>query len=248
MKRQPFEAHDVNGGELWATEAELPAMQALGLHLQNRWQDYLRAGLAGGRGRIAIVETRTRRLLLKQLRRGGALRGLWRDRFAGKRRLLANLTLPLEASDRGVSTPPVVAMLLVSGPPGFWRGWLAVELVEHARDLASQLIDGELTDERWELALRQVRKLHDAGIEHPDLNLGNLMTSQDGTAWIIDLDKAQRRSGSLGTSARCAGLRRLRRSYRKICLENGLEAKLTDEWLAWYGADEAIRQSFSSGS
>jgi len=248
MKRQPFEAHDVKGGELWTTEAELPAMQALGLHLQNRWQDYLRAGLAGGRGRIAIVETRTRRLLLKQLRRGGALRTLWRDRFAGNGRLLANLTLPFEAIDRGVSTPPVVAMLLVSGPPGFWRGWLAVELVEHAQDLASQLIDGELTEDHWELALQQVRKLHDAGIEHPDLNLGNLMTDQDGAAWIIDLDKAQRRADPLDAGARAAGLRRLRRSYRKLCRENGLEPQLTDEWLAWYGADEAIRQSFSSGS
>ena len=116
-RRQPFEAHAVKGGELWTTEDELPAMQALGLHLQNRWQDYLRAGLAGGRGRVAVVETRTRRLLLKQLRRGGALRSLWRDRFAGNRRLLANLTLPFEAIDRGVSTPPAVAMLLVPGPP-----------------------------------------------------------------------------------------------------------------------------------
>ena len=234
MSGEPFVAYQVKGGELWAQESQLDALRELGLHLPLRWRDYLRAGLAGGRGKIAFVETRERRLHLKQLRRGGALRKMWRDRFPGRERLLANLETPARAIAAGVATPPAVALLLLPGPPGFYRGFLAVEALE-AEDLASRWVRGAATEEDWRAAMGVIRSLHEAGIEHPDLNLGNIMIDDDGKAWVIDLDKARCHEKALDADRCEAARRRFERSYRKVARQQGVEATDRD-WQQLYEA------------
>ena len=45
----------------------------------------------------------------------------------------------IEVARRGIATPPPVALLAVEGPRGLYRGWLATEEVDRARDLGSLL-------------------------------------------------------------------------------------------------------------
>jgi hypothetical protein len=64
-----------------------------------------------------------------------------------------------------------------------------------------------------------LRDLHDAGLWHPDLNLGNVlvvMRSYGASLAYVDLDRARLHDRPLGIAARRRSLRRLRRSAAKL--------------------------------
>jgi len=218
----------------------------LGLDRAEGWSALLRreAG-AAGRGATAVLTTATGHALrLKAMCRGGLVARLWRDRFVGSGRLLANLTLPLEALRRGVRTPRARALLLVQGPPGLWRGWLAMDEISGARDLARRLSGDQPPPTRVLVAaLHAVRGMHDAGVEHLDLNLGNLAVVESDDAvegWILDLDRARLWPGPVPGGRRSAALLRLERSAAKLA-HRGASAVARvppDAWGAWYAGDD----------
>ncbi|MDH3626215.1 MAG: hypothetical protein OEV00_08055 [Acidobacteriota bacterium] len=199
--------------------------KAHGLDDPGRWKSYLaEATEAGGRGGWRRVDAGHESWVLKQLGRGGLTATLWRDRFLGSGRMLANVTVPVAARRRGVATPEIVGALAVSGPPLLYRGWLAIVEETDTRDLARRLVDGEALDEAVQRKIvSAIRKLHDAGIEHRDLNLGNILVSCSAspTVTILDLDRARVHDGPLDDALRERGVRRLLRSYRKLRLQHG---------------------------
>ncbi len=64
-----------------------------------------------------------------------------------------------------------------------------------------------------------VRRMHDTGLHHRDLNLGNLLLrrspSGEWEAFIVDLDRAVLRQEPLSLGLRSRALGRLERSYVK---------------------------------
>ena len=230
----------VADGELWLASGFEEAADELGLGKRSRWESLIAGGKAAGRGRIAFVENSSRHMTLKQLRRGGALGSLWRDRFPSRERLTANLSTPTLARERGVSTPAALALLLVSGPPGLWRGWLALETVPRARDMMQRVLQQTPTAEVWGEVLAVVHSLHDAGIDHPDLNLGNLLLDEDGKAWVIDLDGCSVHSTTLDTDRRIDAIRRVERSYLKTCFLNDVTTDQAIHWPAAYAPGDAV--------
>ena len=115
-------------------------------------------------------------LRLKRLRRGGWMAPLWRDRVIGEGRALDNLRVSVEAGRRGVATPPVLALLVVKSVGGLVRAWLAIEELAEAVDLRSCFrSDQPPTHAELDAALGLVRRMHDLGLEHRDLNLGNIL-------------------------------------------------------------------------
>jgi tRNA A-37 threonylcarbamoyl transferase component Bud32 len=213
-RRGPF---TLVADERWveaALRAGLDTPQGWAVHLAN-------AARAPGRGATARIVLEPGRVArLKQLRRGGWLAGLWRDRFAGRRRALDNLRLGVEVARRGVPTPAPLALLLERAAPGRVRAWLAVEEIEDAEDLATRFALGRppCADE-LDAVLGLVRRMHERGIDHRDLNLGNLLLrpGPQPRAWVIDLDRARLGPGALSIGRRRRALRRLERSYVKSC-------------------------------
>ena len=69
------------------------------------------------------------------------------------------------------------------------------------------------------VVLGAVRSMHDAGVDHVDLNLGNLLLAHGDDdsprCWIIDFDRARLGSRSLSFARRQRALRRLERSLVK---------------------------------
>jgi tRNA A-37 threonylcarbamoyl transferase component Bud32 len=219
---------------LVADARRIDALREAGLADVECWRALLAGPRASrGRGPAVVVPLAGGTVRLKRLGRGGLLRGLWRDRVVGTRRLLDNLRLPAEAARRGIPTPRAVALMLLAGPPGFYRGWLALEDVPSAADLAQLFSSSEPPrPDELENVLRLVRRMHDQGLEHRDLNLGNLLVRRDGgspAALVIDLDGARLHPGGLSLRLRLAALRRLERSFVK---------------LAGSGGDEQLRRSF----
>jgi tRNA A-37 threonylcarbamoyl transferase component Bud32 len=204
-----------------AAEDELAALEQAGLATVGGWRATRPEPGGSGRGRTTclVLSTGTR-VRLKQLLRGGTLASLWRQRFVGTGRLIRNVELPHAARERGLATPRVVALLVVAGPPGLYRGWLAVENVDDAIDLRRRVASARPpARDEWSTVMELVRLMHDHGLEHRDLNLGNLLLApaKDGIprAFVIDLDDARLHDGPLTFRARLAGLRRLERSYVK---------------------------------
>ncbi len=223
-------------------ELEEPLTQA-GLDRIAGWVERLNATGGGpSRGKTARLSIAGQVFRLKQLRRGGAFGRLWCDRFPGRRRLLRNLRLSAEARRRGVSTPRAVALLLVQGPPGLHRGWLALEEVDGAEDLASRFnSERPPTISELSAVMHVVKAMHDAGIEHRDLNLGNLLIRASGIepqAFVIDLDGARSYSQALGFERRQRSLRRLERSYVKWVDTERQDPVVRDAFYAEYAGDD----------
>jgi hypothetical protein len=66
-------------------------------------------------------------------------------------------------------------------------------------------------------AARLIRRAHDAGLLHPDLNARNILLCPDGSAMVLDLDRAELLD-ELSLSDRFAALARLYRSLHKLGL------------------------------
>jgi hypothetical protein len=199
-----------------------------------------------GRGAIARVALDGgRRAVLKKLRRGGWAGPLWRDRFPGPSRPLANLDVPIEGARKGIPTAAPVALLLVEGPPGLFRAWLATEEIPEASDLLTRLRAGVPADAALLPAvLGAMRRAHDAGLVHPDLNLGNfLVRPRAGGGWdvfLVDLDGASLLPGPLGFRGRQAALRRFERSaVKNFGAEGPPGAGSPSSWYALYAAGDA---------
>jgi len=231
----------VADGELWLAEGFEEEAGEFGLADRARWELLIADGIAGGRGKIAFIENSDRRVALKQLRRGGVAGRIWCERFSSRARLTANLSIPRIARERGVATPAALALLVVGGPPGLWRGWLAIEALRAARDMRRRLLESAPSAEEWAKALSAARALHDAGIEHPDLNLGNLLIDEAGQGWVVDLDGCKVHTEALDVDLRIDAIRRIERSYLKTCFLNDVAADPAIDWPAAYArGDEAL--------
>lgn len=234
---EAFERRERDGARFWARRDLLAAALAAGLDAASGWESRLDRP-AGGRGPTGLLALGVAGPVarLKRLRRGGLAGPLWRDRFPGTGRIVSNLAVPLEARRRGVPTPEPLLLLAVPGPPGLWRGWLATEELADALPVERFLgtpEEGAVVRE----SMRVVRAMHDAGIEHRDLNLGNLLVRAHGGApevVVLDLDDARVRPGPLDFAARRRALRRLERSTSK---RRGVAS--CDAWGEAYAGDDA---------
>ena len=95
--------------------------------------------------------------------------------------------------------------------------------------LAARWLAGEATDEDWAVAGRCIRRFHDAGVRHADLNANNIMLDGRGGAWLLDFDRGRvQRPGPWREQV----LARLARSLEKI----GRGAGRGDEWQARFAA------------
>jgi 3-deoxy-D-manno-octulosonic acid kinase len=81
-----------------------------------------------------------------------------------------------------------------------------------------------------------VRRFHDLGVCHADLNVHNILLSEDGV-YLVDFDRCQLRGGGLW---RDANLVRLRRSLEKLTW--GLPPERFGE-ADWHGLLDGYRQS-----
>jgi hypothetical protein len=241
-----FEALRTDGTMLIVAVDRRETILSAGLDSPANWQrEPTGRGTEAGRGgivRLRLADGTT--AVLKQMRRGGALAALWRDRYPGTGRLLENLRIPLEALRRGVPTAPPLAMLLVSGPAGLYRAWAAFEEIEDAPDLTVHLRSkAPPTLEEIDAVVGVVRRMHQEGIEHRDLNLGNLLLRrlQDGgaEAFVVDLDRARLWDRPVPVKQRVRALCRLERSSVKLFGERPVAAfDLRRRWYEAYALDD----------
>jgi len=159
--------------------------------------------------------------VLRWYRRGGLPRLVADDRFVafGGLRPLRELAVTEEARRRGLAVPEVLGARVDRVGPALYRGAIVTRRIGGVVSLA-ELARG--SDRRRRLAAlgavgAALRRMHDQGLHHRDLNAGNLLLRPQGDGFavtIIDLDRA-RLMASVPAGRRRAALARLARSLAK---------------------------------
>lgn len=177
-----------------------------------------------GRGETRVVPFDGGAWVVRHAFRGGAVARLLGDRYVryGEPRPYAELRVSNGLRQHNIETPAVVAFAIY--PDGiFYRADIVTEYVPDSVDLAT-LTFGEHRAPpgqrvaAWRAAGALLRRAFNAGLLHPDLNLGNILIAGDPEApraWIIDLDRA-RLGGDMSADRRVAMQRRMNRSREKL--------------------------------
>lgn len=183
----------------------------------DHWRDRGQAiGEARGRGTALIFEEGGRRFVLRHYRRGGLIakwnpdRYLWLGEDATRPLRELRLTMQLKAA--GLPVPePIAARYLREG--ALYRGDLITALLPDTMTLAQRLDAGELSLRSWAEIGRCIRRFHDYGLCHADLNAHNILLRGDEEVFLIDFDRGRLRGPGLW---RDANLARLYRSLEKL--------------------------------
>ena len=137
--------------------------------------------------------------VLRPYRRGGMVAHLSREHYiwCGSSRTRAAREFKLTAAlrEKGLAVPqPIAACVWHKG--FFYEGALITARIPGAQTLADSI---ESSEDLPYTSLRAVgaliRKAHELGLDHVDLNARNLLLDQEGNPWIIDLDRCRIRSG-----------------------------------------------------
>ncbi len=174
-------------------------------------------GSAEGRGTTHFIELNGMPCVLRHYRRGGLVAKLLADRYRWASlpetrawrewRLLADLTA------QGLPVPrPVAARVITSGL--FYRADLIMQRLSDTRSLSQTLESGPLPATQWSAIGHCIRRFHDTGVYHADLNAHNILLGADAAVWLIDFDKGEIRPPA--RSWQDANLARLRRSLDKL--------------------------------
>jgi 3-deoxy-D-manno-octulosonic acid kinase len=181
--------------------------------------------LKSGRGtafRISIKDVEN--VIVRRYRHGGLFGKIFRDRYFIGHRALEELFCLTTASIRGVPVPEALGVSERRRrfwfiPSPFYTAQIATTEIADSINLPEFLNGVDDTKLRGEVLLRAgaaIKKMHDAGIHHKDLNMNNLLVKTvDDAIFIIDFDRAKI-FPLLTDRFRLKSLRRLLRSARKL--------------------------------
>lgn len=171
---------------------------------------------APGRGTTVFVRHDDATLALRHYHRGGLPARFSRDAYfwlgLEKSRPWREWHLLLELQQRGLPVPQPVAAL-ISRDGLFYRGDIVTKVVD-AEPLADWLVKGRMPSEQLRSLGACLRRFHDAGVYHADLNACNILLDDQGKVTLIDFDRGELRTPA--KSWQQANLARLKRSLEKF--------------------------------
>lgn len=180
------------------------------------WQEQGRIlGSAKGRGTTWFVQGDNGAYALRHYYRGGLWGKVVKDKyhFTGweNTRAYQELMLLNQLREHQVNVPqPIAAKVTRSG--WTYRADILISQIPNAQDLVGLLSEHEISPELYQHIGQQIRKMHDANINHTDLNIHNILIDEHNKVWIIDFDKCYQQAGNDWKDDNIA---RLKRSFEK---------------------------------
>ena len=204
----------------------------------------------GGRGTVYSVPLPSsgRRIVVRCSRRGGFGGALLKDKYWGSRRPFRELAVTEKMRKAGIPVPEMLAVIARRALGPFFTTVIVTRLIENAVNLADFL--QECGTDRGCIGRKKavidataclVRRMHDAGFLHADLQAKNILVQQreeSNEIFVVDLDGA-RHLCSLGNKPREKNLFRLNRSIAKLGLSNVTRADRL-RFLRSYFADDPL--------
>ncbi len=219
---------------------------------------------AVGRGEVLFVESGDEGWVVRPYRRGGLIGRLIRRSYfytgCDRSRSFRELRLLAAMQARDLPVPrPVAALCERHGL--FYRACIITETIPHQTTLW-QMIHAQLSDEPDERQNDQqmlgtitavgrcIRRFHDAGVWHADLNAHNVLISDDDHISLIDFDRGRMsETAERDASEASSNLERLKRSVNK-CLNNLPETTSGPTLLGLHAPEEhlsVIESAFRDG-
>ncbi len=182
--------------------------------LQNRG---LLTGLARGRGTTWFYAHDELALVLRHYQRGGMIAQLLYDRYlwTGIKRTRAwrEWALLAHMYARDLPVPQPIAARVVRS--GIWyRADLITRRILFTEPLADKLMHNGLDVPRWRGIGLCIRRFHDAGVYHADLNAHNILLGKENAVYLADFDKGELRKHD--QKWKDENLERLHRSLMKL--------------------------------
>lgn len=173
-------------------------------------------GSAAGRGTTRFFEHGGQRYALRHYHRGGLVARLSADRYLWRgesaTRPLRELRLTLRMQAAGLPVPVIVAARYQRQGLTY-TGDIITCFLPATRTLAQQLAAEGLGLAGWAAIGRCIRRFHDQGYCHADLNAHNVLLRGESEVFLIDFDRGRQRKPGLWQDANLA---RLLRSLEKL--------------------------------
>jgi 3-deoxy-D-manno-octulosonic acid kinase len=201
-------------------------------------------GVAHGRGAAHLIHTGAHHYVLRHYRRGGLIAHLSTDRYLWRgewlTRPFVEWQLMYHLARAGLPVPaPIGARYRRSGVT--YTGDLITQRLIDGEPLSARLAQAVVPILHWIAIGRCIRRFHDCGVCHADLNAHNVLLGADDAVYLIDFDRGRLRKPGLWCDA---NLVRLRRSLEKVTY--GLPDERFTE-ADWHGLLDGYRVS-SGGS
>ncbi|MCM2129326.1 3-deoxy-D-manno-octulosonic acid kinase [Larsenimonas rhizosphaerae] len=173
-------------------------------------------GRAPGRGESLFLSREDQQWVLRPYRRGGLIGRVVREHYVWTRleatRAFRECRLTARLQQAGLPVPaPVGACVWRHGLT--YRAALLTVRISGAHALATCLEEGRADHALLHDVGRMIRRFHDHGLDHVDLNARNILIDEAHTPWLIDLDRCQLRAGE---RFKARNLERLSRSFEKF--------------------------------
>lgn len=173
-------------------------------------------GTGNGRGEVWFINCDFGDFVIRRYRRGGLVAKFNKRAFfyTGLKNTRPWQELSLLETMRAQNLPvPRPIGGLVTHEKGLYCSSLITATIPHAKDLFDILKAGNSHSLNWTEIGAVIKRFHDAGIYHSDLNCHNIMIDQDNTVWVIDFDKCDQRP--INTTWQQNNIDRLKRSLDK---------------------------------
>lgn len=185
------------------------------------WGNQARPVSSGGRGGAWFLQAGEDKLVLREYRRGGLVAKFARYAYAFTReadvRSFAEFRLLNAMLSKGLPVPRPVAAWYRKLSPIQYRAAIIIERLENTSPLADLI--AELDGDAWESIGETIRRFHDAGVMHADLNCFNVLVRGD-EYFLIDFDKSRLTADSAPARWKEANLDRFSRSLVKVAGEH----------------------------
>ncbi|MDK8466027.1 3-deoxy-D-manno-octulosonic acid kinase [Marinobacter sp. SS13-12] len=201
------------------------------------WGQNARPVSSGGRGGAWFLQAGEDKLVLREYRRGGLMAKVSRSSYGytceSEVRSFAEFRLLNQLVSLGLPVPRPVAAWYRKLSPIRYKAAIIIEQLVGTTPLAELL--QTMDRQAWASLGRTVRKFHDAGVLHADLNCFNILV-RGVEFFLIDFDKGAIKPASSTSGWKDQNLSRLHRSLVKV--SGGESLLLRQGWqsfLAGYG-------------
>ena len=187
---------------------------------------------SAGRGNTLIVADEGGEFVLRHYLRGGLAGRLFYDSYvwagAERTRAFSEWRLLARLYSMGLPVPkPAAARVIRHGL--IYRADLLTVKIDGIRPLSDRIAAAEGGMQFWRNLGAVIRRFHDSGVYHADLNAYNVQVGEQDEIYLLDFDRSGIRTAG---SWKQANLQRLHRSLRKICgLDGGIRFDAAD-WQA----------------
>jgi len=178
---------------------------------------------SGGRGQAWFIEINGHSAVYRKYMRGGLVARLIQQTYFGlnveNTRSVKEWRMLQWMHGQGLPVPQAIAASVCRWPFGFspfYRAQILVQRISNVQTLDEILTQRELTSTQWQGVGECIRRFHNAGVYHADLNANNILLNTKGSVYLVDFDKGELRGKSVKTETWMEeNLQRLKRSLLK---------------------------------